>query len=339
MAEVIALSTPNSKTIDTLEQPSTPSKKPVLPNAEEFTLRNFTPSKPYRFPRNSIKSNSANIVPQRLAIESNTSTNNECSSSPIIYEGTLERKLNNDNECISPLSDFGSVSPFCDVPPLPSYSPVLSKNEFIDPFNVDNLIWNPKPFAKKDAFELNKMLHSTLTDYRNRILTETRPSKKRKIRISKRLKHIPCHHYDTPKKTILKYKEGALNLLVSSSKGSLQDATIFATEINATVNKEDSKLPLITNVWERITIPVNSKIKEKYKKMKLDWYGNDNYDDSADDEYFKFEDSEEFYGGNEDGSVDDAALIRGFEFETSQASRKVSKTMKKTIRWASVLEH
>ncbi|SMN20508.1 similar to Saccharomyces cerevisiae YOR315W SFG1 Nuclear protein [Maudiozyma saulgeensis] len=339
MTEVVTLSTPNSKTTSRLELPSTPSKKPVLPNTEQFTLRNFTPSKPYRFSRPSIRSNSTNVIPQRLAIESNSLSESEDNMSPVIYEDALGRKLNNDNESISPVSDFGSVSPFCDVPPLPSYSPVSSKNEYIDPFNVDNLIWNPKPFAKKEAFELNKMLHSTLTDYKNKILSETRPIKKRKIRISKKLKHIPCHHYDKPQRSILKLQKGSLNLLVSSSKGSLQDATIFATEINATVNKEDSKLPLITNIWERITIPVNSEIKQKYKKIKLEWYGNDNYDDSADDEQFKFEDSDEFYGSKNEDNINDAALIRGFEFDSSTASYKVANAAEKTIRWATVLEH
>ena len=378
MTEVVSLSTPSSKSTSVMELPSTPSKKPELPDIEQFALRNFTPSKPYRFSRPAIKiSASPNIVPQRLSLDTNA-IDEEGNASPTSYEGSLSRKLSNDSHSISPVSECGSVSPFCDAPSLPStYSPELVKDtggrmrassgtgssSYLDPFNVDNFIWNTQPFANKDAFELNKMIHSTLAEYKNRILSETRPRVRKQqlqsrwARSSSRssnnssnshyekvLKHVPCHHYNTPRRSILRVAPGSLNLLVSSSRGSLQDATIFATEINATVNNRESRLPLITNIWERITIPVNSEIKKKYKKIKTEWYHDDNYDESEDDEVFKFEDSEEFYGaeGSTEGAcVKDAALIRGFEFDAescASAAPRRSSPIKKSLRWASVLE-
>lgn len=341
MSETLALSTPTSKTTSSFEQPSMPSKKLLFPNLDHLSLRNYSPSKPYRFSRSLIKSNSLNIIPQRLSLDITIPIENDNDLSPTIYEGSLSRKLNNDSQSISPASDFGSVSPFCSVSSIPSSSPDLIKAEPLDPFNVDSNTWNTKPFANKDAFELNKMIHSTLVDYKNKILRETRPVKKPKLNGTKSLKHVPCHRCEKPRKSILNLHEGSLNLLVSSSRGSLQDATIFATEINASVNKNKNKLPTISSIWERITIPVNSEIKEKYKRMKVELFADANYDSSEDDEVFKFEDSEEFYQKANDKIIQDSALIRGFEFENYRHENNNNEDVKfkRSIKWADRLEY
>ena len=138
---------------------------------------------------------------------------------------------------------------------------------------------------------------------------------------------VPRHRSSKPKKPILTIPISSLNLIVGSSKGSLQDATIFATEINALADGSVNKLPVISNEWERVTIPVNSAVKENYKRMKQAIFGDDEASDSINygcigDVSLGTSDIEKFMmDGDGDTSVhsnsSDVALIRGFKFQSS----------------------
>ena len=171
---------------------------------------------------------------------------------------------------------------------------------------------------------------------------------------------VPRHRSSKPKKPILTIPISSLNLIVGSSKGSLQDATIFATEINALADGSVNKLPTISNEWERVTIPVNSAVKENYKRMKRAIFGDDEASDSINygcngDASFGTSDIEKFMmDGDGDTSVhsnsSDVALIRGFKFQSSSGSSQEKcdhedegkSTMlkpreaknKKAVRWA-----
>lgn len=100
---------------------------------------------------------------------------------------------------------------------------------------------------------------------------------------------------------------------------SLEDATIYATEINAiTASSDGSKIPMVKNVCERVTIPVNPSIKRKHKLLKEALLGGD-------------------YNVNEaESEIPDAALIEGFEFKSAHARSGTKKQLKK-IRWADEL--
>lgn len=144
----------------------------------------------------------------------------------------------------------------------------------------------------------------------------------------------PCHRFQNPKKSILVIPQEGLNLIVRSSKGSLEDATIYATEINASLSRKDFNLPLISNTDEVVTIPVNASIRQKYKRYKrayLNKFGQ--IDDS---------DFEEEASGNKsnDDLIPDAALIRGYSYDIGTSKHKISKTLAScnTLSWAAYID-
>ena len=185
---------------------------------------------------------------------------------------------------LSSYSDTGSISPLSDASSLPSSSPEMG---YLDVFHTKSVL-------TKETIELNRILAATM-------------------------RHEPCHRQKSPPRPILTSNSKTLNLLVSSSRGSLEDATIYATEINAiTASSDGSKIPMVKNVCERVTIPVNPSIKRKHKLLKEALLGGD-------------------YNVNEaESEIPDAALIEGFEFKSAHARSGTKKQLKK-IRWADEL--
>lgn len=109
-----------------------------------------------------------------------------------------------------------------------------------------------------------------------------------------------------PPKSILKLPKGpdALNFVVTSTNGSIIDATIFATEINSCVEN----IPLPKSIWEKVTIPVNVQVKENFKRGKGKMIGG----------YYDFEEdpiSDKGLDNCESNEPEeDAAIIRGYDF-------------------------
>lgn len=298
MSEVDILSTPRSKTVAAVDIPLTPNKN--FKKSLSFQEVVSTPSKSFR--NNITFTSSATTVPQTLPIDIDVKSNKLKN-----HDDYLGYRLNLDNSDLN--SDFESISPLSEISSLPSSSPDIERLDSIDPFNYDCHFWNTKPMLHKDAVKLNKMIHSAMLDTKS--VNENYCSvigspqlKKLKRYVSSRKRYLPRHKSIIPKKPILNLPKNSLNLIVSSSKGSTRDATIYATEINASASNDENKLPVISKVWERVTIPVNSSVKEKHKKIQRDLYGSDvDSLHSSDDEMENNDDTE------------DAALIRGFEFE------------------------
>lgn len=124
-------------------------------------------------------------------------------------------------------------------------------------------------------------------------------------------------------KSILKRPSSpdVLNFLVSATNGSLVDATIFATEINSCSNE----VPLPTTIWEKVTIPVNVEIRDKFKKSRAKLIGG-YYDDAntTDDEN---------NASALPSSGKDAAVIRGYEWGSGNENAE-SMEKGKTLKWA-----
>ncbi|AET37717.1 Sfg1p Ecym_1493 [Eremothecium cymbalariae DBVPG len=117
----------------------------------------------------------------------------------------------------------------------------------------------------------------------------------------------PRHYKLKPKKSSLKLSSDRLNFLMDSSNGNVRDATIFATEIN-TCNSYD--VPFPSTIMERVTIPVNTHVKEHYKNERckqLSGYYDE--DDSNSDHEVQDSPDEKHGKGN------DSAIIRAYEFE------------------------
>lgn len=185
---------------------------------------------------------------------------------------------------LSSCSDTGAISPLSDASSLPSSSPEM---DYLD-------VFLGKSVLAKETVELNRIIAATMS-------------------------HEPCHRFKVPKRPILTSKSRTLNLMVSSSRGSLEDATIYATEINAvTTSSEGSKIPILTSACERVTIPVNSSIKRKHKLLKEALFGIDYAADESESE------------------APDAALIEGFEFKSGYERSGTDREIKK-IRWANDL--
>lgn len=227
-------------------------------------------------------------------------------------------RLGNDSDCFS-CSDFESISPMSDILSIPSSSPDIDKLTYLDPFSIDP--YTNGSILSKETLELNRMICSSLVSSQ-----KDAESERAKLDIienaSRRLRHKPCHYSRAPQKPILKIHSGSLNLLVSSSRGSLDDATLFATEINASITSGNAKnIPTVTKVWEKVTIPVNSAIKERHRKLQKELLGDD----------FEVEDDT-----HEVGAID-AALIQGFEFELENERDDEKITKPKTVQWAHCL--
>ncbi|CAI4065236.1 hypothetical protein SUVZ_08G3360 [Saccharomyces uvarum] len=333
----VLLSTPRSKLHVDLKIPNTPSKK--CKYSPGLIVEDITPSKRFRLYQARFKTSSKNIKAQTLSVS--TKKNQDEITNPFMTEGyndyhnIVSPGLSFDNDCFS---EHESVSPLSDISSIISTSPDVEKLDSIDPFGVDPFVWNCKPLVNKEALELHRMIHSSFP---------MNPPKshndiplllpKQKDRLSpigsstfKPTRYEPSHRLLKPKKSILTLPAKSLNLIVSSSRGSLNDATIFATEINSSMSNEENKLPTISTTWEKLTIPVNSSIKEKYKKLKDQIYGHNS----------NFGEDEE----NEEDDLPDAAVIRGYEFESEScddqnlsSELETTKDYKK-VKWAPVLE-
>ncbi|EJS41620.1 YOR315W [Saccharomyces arboricola H-6] len=331
------LRTPKSKLHIGIEIPNTPSKK--YKYSPELTVEDITPSKRFRLYQSKFKTSSKNVKAQTLSVS--IKKNRDEITNPFMTEGHNDYRnivspgLSFDSDCFS---EHELVSPLSDISSIISTSPDVEKLDPIDPFGVDSFVWNCKPLVNKEALELHRMIHSSFPmDHpkSNNDVPLLLPKLKKRLSpvgrsTFKPIKYEPSHRLLKPKKSILTIPTKSLNLIVSSSRGSLNDATIFATEINSSLNNDENKLPAISSTWEKLTIPVNSSIKEKYKKLKDQIYGR--IGNSGEDEESEEED------------LPDAAVIRGYEFESktenNQNSSSKLETTKdyKKVQWAKVLE-
>lgn len=263
---------------------STPIKRksqtlPETPNKREKSFPsealNDTPSKAPRLVQPIAQSSGETFKLRRLIFQSEDDEPEESNST--------------DSDC-SPWSDAGSISPLSDISSIPSSSPELDKLGYLDAFIAKSML-------DKEAMELNRMICSSVVKTKVGGVFE------------------PCHRYKTPKRPILRPRSSSLNLLVKSSRGSLEDATIYATEINASTTLNSEKIPMIHSTYEKVTIPVNATIKRKHKLIKKALLGDD------------YEISEL------ESDVPDAALIEGFEIKAIQDDEETANGLRK-IQWA-----
>ncbi|CDO95726.1 unnamed protein product [Kluyveromyces dobzhanskii CBS 2104] len=123
-----------------------------------------------------------------------------------------------------------------------------------------------------------------------------------------------------PNKSILKKSEG-LNFIMNSLNGNYKDATIFATEVNSYLTEN---VPYPTCPIERVTIPVNSEIKKKYKHDRNESLGgyynpsDEEEDLSADDEID--EDNKHIETETAIKQHTDAAVIRAYNFKFEKSA-------------------
>lgn len=348
----VSISTPPHKNyeINLLTIPSTPNKKTKNHNFHSDNNITLTPSKPHKCEKKinsfskKVRKNNGNIsntnhagnthVPILSPIPTELRHRRTMIDS---FEGILGERLNRDLKAQSPISDLETISPLSDVS---SCSPSLDLPKKPLDFNsIPYLPWSPRNrYSSMD--KPNTIIPSTLielqsinSDKREEEFMLNLPplnSKKRNdmdVRLS-----IPQHRSKTPIKPIIRNDSRSLHLIVSSGNGSLDDATIYATELNASSSstshridncssptsksKESSyNIPIIQSVWERITIPVNHKIKEKHKKLRSTYFG-DIYD--SEDEQIS--------------TKGDYALIRGYEFNID-FNKEPTTRPNKTVRW------
>lgn len=158
------------------------------------------------------------------------------------------------------------------------------------------------PLHKAHTQEINAKVQQGLTLPMHKKATV--PQKQVQVKVQQQIqihgkKHTPHHKVMKPTRSILRIAHGSLNYVVSSSRGSVADATIYATEINATTTTE--KMPMVTQPWEKLTIPVNTAIKDKYRRMKAEYF----HEETLDAQLLE---------------VPDAAIIRGLAFSPSTSS-------------------
>lgn len=158
------------------------------------------------------------------------------------------------------------------------------------------------PLHKAHTQEINAKVQQGLTLPMHKKATV--PQKQVQVKVQQQIqihgkKHTPHHKVMKPTRSILRIAHGSLNYVVSSSRGSVADATIYATEINATTTTE--KMPMVTQPWEKLTIPVNTAIKDKYRRMKAEYF----HEETLDAQLLE---------------VPDAAIIRGLAFSPSTNS-------------------
>lgn len=273
------------------------------------------------------------------------------------FDGVLSEKLNRDLEIYSPLSDLEVISPLSDIS---SCSPCIEMKKPMDFNSIPSLPWNPngrlslyqrddcssRQQQQQQNHHASQIIPSTLIDLQKRMTSEEDkmfvldlpPLGKNNTHHTKEKQYIstPLHRTKTPSKPVIRNDSKSLNLIVSSGNGSLDDATIYATEINASSMHADSSnggerephgtIPTIKNVWERITIPVNHEIKERHKRLRSSYFG----------EFYNLDES--LSSSPQQQQEDDYALIRGYEFEidsTKATDGTNSKTnhVNKKVRW------
>lgn len=289
--------------------PMTPAKKP--PKCffgESFDL---TPSKPRRSVPMTVQRNSMKTIDIADLLPSLTGNMNSQKVSKDI--DALDSPFTFDNDSISN-SDTGSLNSLSDLSSVPSSSPEFEKFTYLDPWNN-----SAPPNLADPTFELNRIIFNSLSS------GIEEPGLRKRSFSSHCYKHEPCHRIKKVGRSILKLHSGSLNLLVTSSRGSLEDATIFATEINASLSSPlGGKIPSIKNIYEKVTIPVNTSIKERHKKLKKSLMGDD-YESEPESET------------SEELKPPDAAYIKGFEFELNEGNGLIlnrGDENRKSVQWA-----
>lgn len=362
LSDNISLCTPThgNHTFSPLTIPSTPNKKTKTRNAYTDNI-SMTPSKSHickrkmkPFPKK-IRKNHENIIGNQniqipILSPIPTDPHNIQQLSIESFEGLLGEKLNRDFAAgiRSPVSDLEVISPLSDTSLC---SPVLDLvKKPIDFNSIPYLPWSPRDtlvLNPRDGFissmgNSSNIIPSTLLELQSigsdrredEFVLDLPPlNSKGGKGDSNVVLSVPQHKNKIPVKPIIRNDSKSLNLIVSSGSGSLDDATIYATEINAssslTSDHEDKstmssssrgkgsnhRIPIIQNVWERVTIPVNYKIKEKHKKLRSSYYG-------------------EIYDSEDEitSTKNDYALIRGYEFNIN-SDTEPSVRQNKTVRW------
>lgn len=346
---------------------STPQHKrstiiPCAPNKDykRFRLDHLLENTPTKISTSNkfIIGKSHNVQTQYLIPLDNTTVNNIFKKRKLMDDddGILGTKLNLDDwdeGWNSPISDLESISPLSDAqsPLTPSD---ITPNEVISMKKINHVN------LQDETFKLNVKIQNTLFESPSNSLEDTvknngsdfshgkgdateiitiANSGSNNLTFSKLrrpsidfgpTRFTPKHRLLKPKKTILNVHPGSLNLIVGSGNGSLDDATIYATEINS--SNDDNKIPYISNIWERVTIPVNNTIKQRHKRMRSSYYGefyDINNNDNIENTKSNTSSSEENNKANDD--KDDVALIRAFEF--NDLKQKESH-IKKSIKWS-----
>ncbi|SCU98359.1 LAFA_0G17370g1_1 [Lachancea sp. 'fantastica'] len=183
---------------------------------------------------------------------------------------------------------------------------------------VDDLVGSP-PFGK-DGFLSSALLHSSLLNdgtlheesslqlapRKSDVLPlfSTGPKKLHSgITIAKPITRRSIHQRADAIKSILKRPSSpdSLNYLVTATNGSLTNATIFATEINAS----SREVPLPSNKWERVTIPVNVDMRDQLLQNRAKLFGHESEGNASTEN--------DHMGGSL--RMNDAAIIRGYEFD------------------------
>lgn len=349
---------------------STPQHKrsliiPCAPNKDykRFKLDHVLENTPTKISTSNklIIGNNQNIKSQYLVPLEYTTVTNIFKKQKLLdeYDGVLGSKLNLDeweDGWNSPISDLESISPSSDIQ-SPLTPGDITPNEMNSIKRIDNVN------LQDETFKLNIKIHSTLFELQpsllynqekdNNTTTNSNGSHSSAANIinsgSNNLtfsklrrpsidfgptRFTPKHRLLKPKKTILNVHPGSLNLIVGSGNGSLDDATIYATEINA--SNDDNKIPFISNIWERITIPVNNSIKQRHKRIRSSYYGefydiNNNSDTNGTDLNCKNNNQNSDNDKINDDDKDDVALIRAFEFNDL---KKKDHQVKKSIKWS-----
>ncbi|QLG73568.1 hypothetical protein HG535_0F00780 [Zygotorulaspora mrakii] len=297
-----------------LSIPTTPTKK-VKATSLKGKQAEFTPSKAprkFHFMRKEEPFRGIGIselLPSLANIILNQSIKNE--KAPELDEIESPYAFESDNTLSSDIASFNLSS---DSSSIPSSSPEFEEFSFAEP-------WVAPSMSKINdmALNLSRIYHSSfLPSIENSGSKTAVPY----------LKHRPCHRIKKPGRPILRLHSGSLNLLVSSSSGSLEDATIFATEINASLaSPEGEKIPCIKNSFEKVTIPVNSSVKERQKKNRKKLLG-ECYESESESECTNQSDTS------------DAAFIKGFEIKLDEDREKdFEKRVNeiKSVQWAKSL--
>lgn len=264
--------------------PMTPERnlllEPTTVPVPEFKLGNKSK---FKFPAQDIdspsKSNGELVELEEICTKPLLTTHVSFrSDSNEVNNAELSERFNDDSEDTSTSSVTSSISEYGST--SPSSSPVLDHAFFEKGLNVG---------MEKCTFESILCPVFPLTS-----------QVKRTFKPNKNLR---------PFKSILKKSRG-LNYIMTSLTGDFRDATIFATEVNSYPSE---KVIYPSSSLERVTIPVNSEIKSKYKCDRnkiLDGYHED---DDTDSNSF-----DNCYFNNEKEEMDadcDAAIIRAYNFE------------------------
>lgn len=295
----IQLSTPESRKTRVLSLPATPHKHgkvSILANTKSSPSRISKIRTPFHSRRYCTRAECSSLS---IETQINDELTEDESENATGYNLQLDMSDERITRCgiTSPLSDCSSNFTLLSSP----------ENEPHDNLISPDIKTDPSIMMNKEAFDLNRMIVLSLIK-ENKIFA----------------KSIPMHKYLIPKKPLLKYPKNSLNYIVTSSRGSVEDATIYATEINTNTDK----LPIIKDSRERLTIPINPLIKKRYKKHKFRLLAENPI---SDDEL-----SDNIVEGHTD--IPDAAIVRGYTFDDGYEARMVHNesgiTLVKRLRWS-----